>query len=254
MMAPADGSQARVTSPRAGAVSLRHEPGRETTMRRMWRSFSIAFLGKHMSVDDFTSMLDQLLLVVTLLLGFVINNMTASALGKDDYTARDAWAVSFAAMAYGHDSSGTSDVGNVPNVQSYEVIQAGCLSISLLILSLSMGLGLYLALNMSAARESEEVFAVWAKVYLPVLWASYGALIAAIFFFYENYLNVAEIIFPLYCFDEMVPPSEVVDAERKPTVYDLNQISMVEIAAGEFNECKGRSFTYQYLEESSSVT
>ena len=75
-------------------------------------TFGIVSGANSLSVDDFTSMLDQLLLVDTLLLGFAINTMTASALSKDDYMTRDAWSMSI----------GRAHPDASPGLQSYDVI------------------------------------------------------------------------------------------------------------------------------------
>ena len=115
-------------------------------------SLRIVFLGKYISIEDFTSLLDQLLLVDTLLLGFSISLMTGTTLEKQSYLDRDAWGVSLALQ----NNPNNITRPHYGTIQSYYVVQAGVLSVSFLFMSLGLALAAYLMLNLSEARESKR--------------------------------------------------------------------------------------------------
>ena len=157
-----------------------HEHARVNWGWRFLRSLCIVSGIKTLNVEDFTSLLDQLLLVDTLLLGFAINMMTASAVGKSDYLERDAWSLSML-------SQGAGRPGAFPGIMSYDVVKGGALSVSFLFLSLSIALFLYVMLNLSEARESERIFEIWARYFIIPVWISLIALVAGLYYFYECY-------------------------------------------------------------------
>lgn len=214
---------------------------------RILRSLAIVFGFKGMNVDDFASTLDQILLVDTLLLGFGINLMTASALGKDDFTDRDAWSLSV--LNINPDES-------YPGIMSYSVVHAGSLCVSFLFTSLGIALIVYMMLNFSEARESERMFEIWRNCFLVPVWISFICLLLGLYYFYRCYNQVVEMIFPLYCvFSEFPSYQEIASPTSDVTqIYDTDDATMQEIQSGAFNACKSESYTYQLFENSFFVT
>jgi len=176
-------------------------------------------------------------LVDTLLLGFAINTMTASALSKDDYMTRDAWSMSI----------GRAHPDASPGLQSYDVVEYGTLAVSLLFISLGLGVALYIVLNMSEARESARTFQIWSKCFVLPLWMGYGCLYAGLYFFYRCYVDVVEIIFPLYCTMQRKPFNQL-ESNGTGSIFDVVTSSMNEIPALAFNDCKNDSYTYNLFE------
>ncbi len=206
-----------------------------------------------MSVDDFTSLLDQLLLVDTLLLGFVINLMTASALSKDDFVARDEWSLE----QLSHATDGNNPPSSYPGIMSYEVVRSGSLAVSLLFSSLMTALVTYNMLNLSECRESERIFKYWSRSFLILMWASSACLIVGLYYFYDCYKSIVAMIFPLYCTDDPKPTladlnPQVVQESR--LFYNLSESSMIEVPARYFEGCKDVSYTYAYFEQTSDWT
>jgi len=219
---------------------------------RFCRSFAIVIGCKGLDVEDFTSLLDQILLVDTLLLGFAINMMTASTLGKSDYTSRDSWALS---MLVEFEAHGV-DPHSYPGIMSYKVVRAGSLSISLLFMSLAIALFLYVVLNLSECRESKHIFEIWARYFIFPIWLSIACLFGGLTYFYLCYNFLVEIIFPLYCTMDFSPLyADLAALPESKRIFGINESrddyqTMIEIAAGDFNECKESSFTFRMFEES----
>ena len=227
------------------APSRKPEHVQKNMCQKLWLAICICFFGKSLSVEDFTSLLDQLLLVDTLLLGFVINMMTASTLGKSDFADRDAWSLELT-IERNELQRGSGAGGG--GLLSYFVVERGTVAVSFLFISLGLGLFVYLCLNLSEARESERIFKLWSTFFLIPVGCAYFCLFAGLYYFYECYNHMVEIIFPLYCTKDFFPTIDGISANGTTQIYDVENFAMVEIASADFDNCKDESFTYVFFE------
>lgn len=197
-------------------------------------------MGKALDLDDLTSLLDQLLLISTLMLGFTIANMTGSSLAKADYIERDAWAMGFGAHLESFDPMNPAATDGY-SMQSYPVILYGQLSVGCFFISIGFAISTYIALNLSYAREDADIFSAWSKFFLPFVYLGWAFNIGGIIFFFLNYDAIVGIIFPLYCTLSFSP-----DDKDLAEVYDRRTLTMAEIPAGKWDMCKDRSFTHVF--------
>ena len=196
-------------------------------------------MGKALDLDDLTSLLDQLLLISTLMLGFTIANMTGSSLAKADYIERDAWAMGFGAHLESFDPVNPAATDGY-SMQSYPVILYGQLSVGCFFISIGFAISTYIALNLSYAREDADIFSAWSKFFLPFVYLGWAFNIGGIIFFFLNYDAIVGIIFPLYCTLSFSP-----DDKDLAEVYDRRTLTMAESLRGS-GTCKDRSFTHVF--------
>ena len=130
--------------------------------RLVWRSIRhmIAFV----SMDDLYSLIDQLLLLSTLMAGFAVALMTGSSVGLEEFAQADSF--NFRATFIDNDLE-----EDMVTINSHELLWNGQLASACFFTSIATGVSTYLNLNLSRAREDQELGKRFAGLHLcGTLW------------------------------------------------------------------------------------
>ena len=146
-----------------------------------------------MSMGDLSSLLNVLLLVDTLLLGFTVL-LLSSSVTKDDLLAQDGWW----SEAFSNLDDGDWRKADVSLPSSFMLLY-GELAVSELFVSITIAISIYFCMSFSAVRQSDVVadrFLAWFK--LPAM-LSFCLMVAGLIHFYTCFDTTLRVIYPFYC-------------------------------------------------------
>ena len=125
------------------------------------------------SVDDMSSLLDTLLLLDSLMLAALIALLTQISASKQEIMENDA--LNFRAVMMENGIFETS----IP-VNSHYILFFGQLALGCLFLSIACAITAYLNLNLSRAREDDEIRVRFAHYFMPIILAAYAFFVGGL--------------------------------------------------------------------------
>ena len=188
------------------------------------------------SIDDISSLLDTLLLLDTLMLATLIALLTQTSLSKEDIMENDAFNFRMVMVENGLFET------TIP-VNSHYILFFGQLALGCLFLSIAFAITAYLNLNLSRAREDDEIRVRFAQYFMPFILVAYAFFVGGLVVFFFMLQAIVEVVFPAYCVATLNVPwtTESVHAVFRGT-------AMHEFTPEEYEACVGNSLlvTYRY--------
>ena len=185
-----------------------------------------------MSTGGLTSLLDRLLLVDTLLLGFTVLLLSCS-ISKDDLVAQDGWW----SEAFSNLDQGDERRADISLPSSFMLLY-GELAVSELFVSIAIAISIYFCMSFSAVRESEVVadrFLAWFK--LPAV-LSFCLMLAGLVHFYMCFDTSLQAIYPLYCSSKFYLLQAFSSGEA---IFDTTTKAMKMLSPEKWGECPDAS-------------
>ena len=203
-----------------------------------------------LSVDDITSTVDTLLLLDTLMLGFLIALLTQSSAGKSDFIEADA--ISFRTTLVENDIFETS-----VQIYSHYILVWGQVGCCCFFASIGFGVTTYLNLNLSRAREDDEIRDRFSRHFLPFILLGYVFFLIGLCAFFISLQNMFHVVFPTYCTNHLDQPIndtgalfsgpaglEAVDGSIPAD--QLSLFNMVEVGPEDYERCLGYTLQQTY--------
>ena len=187
-------------------------------------------------MDDFVSLVDTLLLLDTLMLGFLIALLTQSSAGKSDLLERDGF--NFRTVLADNNIH-----EEVVKINSHYILVYGQFGVCCFFLSIACGVGTYLNLNFSRSREDDEILSRFSKYFLPFIIVGYGAFMGGLIFFFVSFQAILEVVFPAYCSPHLDQPVEDVAPLFRGIEVTPDTNGMHEIHPDEWEACIHESLT-----------
>ena len=188
------------------------------------------------SVDDITSMIDTLLLLDTLMLGFLIALLTQSSAGKSDFMERDGF--NFRTVLV-ENNIFESHV----KIESHYILTFGQVGCCCYFVSIGFGVATYLNLNFSRAREDEEILDRFAAFFVPFIVLGYLCFLAGLFIFFICFQSVLDTVFPSYCTPNLDQPVGSIPPLFRGIAAEPDTNGMHEITPDEWEHCLHESIT-----------
>ena len=190
------------------------------------------------SLDDICGLIDSLLLLDALMLSALIALLTQASVSKDDLIAGDAFRFDVIMVKNGLDET------HIP-INSHYILLFGQIALGCHYVSIACALSTYLNLNLSRAREDDEIRASFAKHFMPLILAAYGLFIAGLFFFFLCLQSIVAVVFPAYCHDGLNMDWDEAHPDKVYPVFRNG--SMHTITPDEYEECIEKSLLLTYF-------
>ena len=219
--------------------------------RLVWRSIRhmIAFV----SMDDLYSLIDQLLLLSTLMAGFAVALMTGSSVGLEEFAQAD----SFNFRATFIDNELEEDM---VTINSHELLWNGQLASACFFTSIATGVSTYLNLNLSRAREDQELGKRFAQVFTFVVLFGYLSFFTGLYYFFTSFQNVLRAAYPSYCTSLLYFPTDaleemkyIFDSVPKSGTGGDGTGNMIRVNPETWEHCHNRTFGHIYFQTFSNV-
>ena len=117
------------------------------------------------SLEDIVSLVDTVMLLDTIMIGIQVALLTQASISKQDMSDRDAF--NFRVTLVENNLFETS----IP-ITSHYILTFGQVGVVLFTLSIGCAMSAYLNLNLSRAREDDEIRERFAKFFLPMILAA----------------------------------------------------------------------------------
>ncbi len=188
------------------------------TLVRLWRNVM------SVSVGDLEGLVDTLLMLDTLMVGFLVAMLTQGSYSKDDVMKRDAFFMAVGVADMSHDPAKAN--ATHAEIESHFIQQHGQVGVAFYFLSIACGVTTYVNLNLSRAREDGEAGRRFARAFVLVVLVGYILMILGLVNFYLCYARIIEVVFPLYCTPKLTLEKQEIEGGL---IYDEYTNQMLEV-------------------------